>query len=269
MEVRARKIGNLLKKPLVEAIFELRWSLYQTGPREEIAEDPAWDLLPGLFYSRISKQFPTSLTLPTNNIPPPLAPYVVRHQFRPAPDNWPVIQLGPGILTVNQTEGYSVWDDFVPNIRSALSALQEAYPANGHRLILRQAELRYINAVALNEIEQQSPTRFLADNLHTSIEINADLFEDGAQTLPNEVNLSLAFPLAEPKGRGAISFSSGKRANEPALIWQFAVQSQSPDIPPQVADLSSWSECAHSVIEKWFLALSAGKLLDSFHQATQ
>jgi len=104
----------LSKKPLVEAIFELRWKLQEPTPGIKI--DPNYKLLVGGIYDKIRQSYPFYEQLPTSALPDEIAAYVVQHRFRKATDGWPLVQIGPGVITVNDTEGYT-WDDFIVRIQ--------------------------------------------------------------------------------------------------------------------------------------------------------
>src|SRR5437773_12485491 len=101
----------LPKKPLVEAIFELRWVLQQ--PSEGEAIDPGFPIFLGRFYDKVSSDFPESENQPAALMPEMMTPYVVRNRFRKTTGGWPLVQIGTGIFSVNDTEGYD-WSTFVP-----------------------------------------------------------------------------------------------------------------------------------------------------------
>jgi uncharacterized protein (TIGR04255 family) len=162
---------NLDKKPLAEAIFELRWALQptpfvqtsgqsiaQTGSAPPLS-DPGFKILVGVFYNSVSKLYPYSQDLPVAQIPENLTPYVVRHQFRASPGGWPVIQLGPGVLTVNDTKGYS-WKDFRDRLLYALDKLYACYPRTIALLKPTVAIFRYVNAIPF-DYNRSSITAFL------------------------------------------------------------------------------------------------------------
>src|SRR5688572_6805482 len=130
-------IGDLKNKPLVEAIFELGWSVPDPS-------DQFLDILPGLYFGEVRTDYPHIENLPASQVPLPLVLNAVRHRFRKEKDGWPLTQIGPGVLTVNDTVGYTTWKDFLPRISNAVSALAKVY--NKAEPFTR-AELRYINAV--------------------------------------------------------------------------------------------------------------------------
>ncbi|WP_367363325.1 TIGR04255 family protein [Mesotoga sp.] len=48
-------------------------------------------------------------------------------------ESWPLVQLGPGIITLNATEDYS-WDDFSYRIDRLIENFFESYPDPKHQL---------------------------------------------------------------------------------------------------------------------------------------
>jgi hypothetical protein len=113
-----RKI--LKNKPLVEAIFELRWELQEHEPGMKI--DPHYKILIGRIYDRINRvsaEYPFHEPLATATIPDEMVGYVVQHRFRKGENEWPLIQIGPGVITLNDTKGY-VWEDFEERISNVL-----------------------------------------------------------------------------------------------------------------------------------------------------
>jgi len=260
MEFHMTKIGPLANKPLAEAIFEIRWQLNES---DGALVDPAWDFLPGLLFTRLKDRFPCRINLPAAAIPPGMVPHTIRHQFRSSPDGWPVIQLGPGILTVNQTDDYGVWSDFSSIIAQSLESLFAVYPSDLPQPI--QIDLRYINAIAIDLEKHRSVIGFLRQYLHVDVQVTAALFEAEEEgTEAREFDLTLTYPIRQLGGVGALSFSLGRKGPDPALIWQIVVQSRQPSTPQTTGAIGDWLNSAHTVIERWFLRLSEGELFDSF-----
>lgn len=261
MENKDLYIENLPQKPLGEAIFELQWALKlieQGGQR-----DPGFNILYGRFYDHLKSEYPFIEDLDASRMPEEMIPHVVRHRFRPATGAWPVVQIGPGIMTVNDTEAYT-WRDYAPRVEAAIKALFEAYPFHLHELLPTVAKLTYINAV-LFDPKKESMTDFLRENLHLSLNIEPGLFENPAIARnPLELNLHLAFPLTKPKGVGVLRFTNGLKNQEPALVWQIVILSGDDTAPKNTEGLSIWLKDAHDVAESWFFRLIQGKLLRSF-----
>src|SRR3954453_16834026 len=90
---------NLPKKPLVEAWFELRWKIDENPKRKGIVSN----ILLGRYYDKIRTSYPAPEELSAAMVPEEMIPYTARHRFRAAEMQWPLTQLGLGILTVNDT----------------------------------------------------------------------------------------------------------------------------------------------------------------------
>src|SRR5437867_3596657 len=167
---------RLPNKPLAEAIFEFRWALDEKRG-QGIAVDPGFRLLLGRYYDRVKGHYPHVVDLPTAQIPEELTHYAVRHQFRASKEGWPVTQLGPGIVTVNETTAYS-WVTFKPLLLSAISAVFESYPSEIAPFVPNEVMLRYLNAIPLPSAAEKMPfLGFLRVYLHTAVTVAPTLFQ--------------------------------------------------------------------------------------------
>ena len=115
----------LKNKPLVETILEVKWDLESRA--SGVQRDPHFKLLLGRFYDRLSDEYPEHEQLASAMIPDEMSAYIVSHQFRQAPSDWPLVQLGPGIMTLNETHKYT-WDDFRSRALTVIERLLEAHP---------------------------------------------------------------------------------------------------------------------------------------------
>jgi len=256
-----RKI--LKNKPLIEAIFEMRWEL-EEEKESKFKLDPHYKLLIGRLYDKLNNQYPYHEQLPSTNIPDIMANYIVQNRFRKAENEWPLIQLGPGIMTVNDTEGY-IWEDFQKRITQAIDYLYDVYPNSNEDLILNKIMLRYIDAVNF-DFENLDIFSFLKENMNFNLEFNQKLFEDNVaiEPKPSNINLTFNFKSLEPKGIVYLRFASGKVKESNALIWETVVQSFSEDAPKIHKDIFNWINNAHNLTDNWFFKLIEGNLLKRF-----
>ena len=257
---------DLPNKPLAEAIFEVRWALsQQSGP---MAVDPGFQLLLGRYYDRIRKTFPTAIALPASTVPENMTAHTVRQQFRKGKDKWPLTQIGPGILTVNDVAGYK-WETFRPLLKEALAALFDAYPTDVAPLRPVQALLRYINVIAFDPTTSAIPLLdFFREKLHTQITPEPLLFrapEEAAS--PTNLSLNLSYRITDPDAKAGMSFALGEANGNPAIILEIVVQTVSDHIPKTLDEFDSWLSSAHdNVIDKWFFALVRGDLLKEYEK---
>ncbi len=256
--------SHLPNAPLAEAIFELRWELEPRPPG--IQHDPGFRLLLGRYYDRIRERYPFAQDLAVSQVPEDLAAYAVRHQFRAGKEAWPVTQLGPGILTVNETHAYE-WDKFQPLLLESISATFESYPSDIRKFTPAHAELRYVNAIPIEDASAVILLDYLREKLHIDLSIQADLFENpNASKAAGSLNLNLGYELDQPKGVGTLLFATGTSEGKPALIWQIQVRSLKEHAPKSAEEFEPWLSAAHGLIEKWFFTLCDGPLLESFRR---
>ena len=194
-----------------------------------------------------------------------MPPHIVRQQFRVARERWPLLQIGPGILTVNDTEGYT-WTKFRPLLKHAIEGLFESYPSEIACISPAQAVLRYLNALPFDPDNPDRPLlHFLRDKLHVTVDPDRRLFSDPlAAAKPVAANLNLTFPLDTPSALGSVSFATGQSANKPSIIWEITVRSGGQDVPQAPEELMKWLDDAHLVARKWFFTLARGEPLESF-----
>lgn len=252
---------DLANKPLVEAIFEIRWSLQKEGP---LGTDPGFSLFQGRYYDKIHKTYPYTVALPAAELPEAMTPHLPRHQFRAGDNQWPVTQIGPGLLTVNETSNYK-WNTFLPLLKEAVNALFDAYPTDVAKLSPTQCALRYINVV---DYPTPPLLQFLKDKLHTEIVPEPLLFDDASKALhPYDLNLKLAYALSEPDAVAGVNIATGTANGKPSIIFEITVQSAKGKAPQSTDDFIGWVEGAHSIVDKWFFALIRGPLLEEFERS--
>ena len=254
---------DLKNKPLVEAIFELRWEL-QRVPPGVVKVDPEYKLLIGRLYDKLQKDYPFHEQLPAATMPDEIAGYVVQHRFRKEKDKWPLIQIGPGIMTVNDTEGYT-WGDFVKRINKAINTLFEVYPDSMSGFKVNRLLLRYIDAIPF-DYEKNDILDFLRQLLKTEVNLYPKLFKDtGVEKLPLGFDLKFNFSSTKPKGTIYLRFGRGKKIGGPdALLWETMVQSASEELSIGKDRIVKWAEEAHELTKEWFFLLIEGLLLERF-----
>ncbi len=119
-------MGEHLKNaPLVEALLELRWELQQEAEPLP-ARDSAYPLIVGLLYGQVKNVYPFIEALSQSHLPAELIPFVPTHRFRIGADQWPLVQIGPGIATLNFTTLYR-WEGFRATAAEFIEHLASAY----------------------------------------------------------------------------------------------------------------------------------------------
>lgn len=249
---------TLSKKPLVEAIFEIRWAL--TPQPDGTLRDPYYQLLVGRLYDEVRSQFSHWEPLPIAEFPEHMAPHMVQHRFRATEGGWPLIQLGPGLLTVNDTEGYE-WPQFREYCTFAVDALKRAYTDAKQPLAIEQAMLRYIDADVLAD---ETPQEFLK-KLKITTEVPGPLSEEVSNK--DEMigfNLQWMFRARDPKGVAQFRITQGKKQDQDAIIWETSILSRGADVSDFLIQGTDWIDAAHQMTHDWFYKLIEGELLEKY-----
>lgn len=252
---------DLKNKPLAEAIFELRWELQDKAPSGEYI-DAYYSMLIGALYTKVKEEYGFHEPLPTADIPDRFAPYTLQHRFRRGRNKWPLIQVGPGIITLNDTENY-VWTDFKERIFKLVDIILEIHP-NSANMEFNSIYLLYIDAIEF-DYESSEVFKFLKEKMKTEINIYEGLFEDtGVITSPSVLDLRLSFPSTMPKGSINMRIAQGKKADKNSLILETAVISSGENTPKDKNGIAIWVDSAHNLTHDWFFKIIEGDLLKEF-----
>lgn len=263
---------ELETNPLLEAWLEIRWQL-EHSDIPGLSRDPNFPFALGVFFSNVENEFGYREPLGPSRAPEDMLPYVVRYRFRPGKGKWPLLQLGPGVATVNFTKPYT-WDLFRQTALYLRDKLVYAY--GGTELKVETITLRYRNGEPF-EYSSNNLLDFLKQNLNASIVLPDHIpgFVSST-TRPTSANIFLTFDLLEPKGTGTLRFATGSREREDPetnqrirdemLMWQLEVASGGNDAPAlnDENEFAHWLTLAHAVIHEWFLSLIVGSLFKKY-----
>jgi len=246
---------ELKNKPLVEAILEVRWSLQKQAGDMQV--DPHYKFLLGRMFDRVLGEYPELEELPQACIPDEMSAYIVKQRFRVAAKDWPLIQIGPGIMTVNDTAKYT-WTDFRSRSIAAMGKLFDAYPKAGS-LKITSLILRYIDAVEVDFIKL-CVWDFLREKLKICTTLPDSLFADSTvQQMPRHLHWEAAFDCAKPSGVLTLRFVTGEKEGKRSLIWETVVRSEG-DLPSLPDGFAGWIDAAHAITDDWFFKLIEGEL---------
>lgn len=255
-------MGDILhNKPLIEAILEMKWKL--PLQKSGIFIDPNYKVVIGLYYNSIKKDFPFWKDLPTATAPEEILPYNVQYQFRTKEEGWPLTQIGPGILTVNDTEQYSWENNFKKNCINLLETFKNCYP-KPEELEISELQLRYINAVEV-DFKKENIYDFLSNKLNLHLQLPEGIKKEKTiDKNPNGINIVFNLSTSNPKGSNIYRISKGKKNKNDAIVFELLSISKSADISKLNFPFTDWLEAAHDQIETSFLSFTKGDLYRSF-----
>ncbi len=250
----------LKKKPLVEAILEVRWFL--TSPTPETQVDPYYKFILGSLYERVKKHYPELERLASSLAPEELVGNTVTHRFRSSAKGWPLIQIGPGIMTFNDTKKFK-WEDFKKRSIEAVNYLYKSHP-KPEELKISTLSLRYIDAVEF-DYQKRSIFDFLKEKMNVQMELPDSLFRDKTtDNIPTGFRWESSYKCKDPKGSTNLRFYLGKKDGKPGLIWEIMVASPAENIGNLPSDFPKWIDKANRVSHDWFFTLIEGDLIKEF-----
>lgn len=241
------------KIPLVEAIFEFRWTLLKGVPEAPFT-DPNYKILVGRLYDKLIKEYSFHEPLPSASMPEELLRGIVQHRFRKGKGQWPLAQIGPCVFTINDTVNFS-WLDFKDRVLKGMQLFNEAYP-NSKEIKPKALILRFINAIEF-DFTKNDVIEYLNKSMATSIGLNQSLFKNtGVEKRPISLNLRFSFSSQKPRGTINILITRGKKGEKDALVWNLVFISDAKALPELPSDLATWLENAYNIIKDWFYKLN-------------
>jgi len=242
-------MSKLPNAPLVEVIFELRWKV--TDP-EELAK---CQYLHGDLYALVKEDFKFREALIAPDVPMELYVNVPSHRFRFAQNDYPLIQVGPGLLTLNTIDSKYVWDEFESNIIKALHNFLMVYQFD-----LKQEITLTLQFFDFFEFDFVSSDvyNFLLNNLNVSVQQNFYTSKD----FPN--NLNLGFYYTTDLGSLSITITRGKDINKKdGIVMQTSIISKS--TAPDIKLIQDWLGKSHEFCSQLFQTMTKGPLYQSFN----
>ena len=153
---------KLPNAPLKEVIFEIKWDL-DINPDTKQQFDHGIDTAVGELKVLLKKDFPYFNRKIPAEFPVQVMNHKVVYQYWKGEETWPVMQLGPGIFTVNDTDKNYEWHDrYYPMIKTGIENLIKVYEK---KLEFKLASLRYIDVVNVNDYEFDNWKNFIESNI--------------------------------------------------------------------------------------------------------
>lgn len=239
-------VSNVNKSSILEVIFEVRWQLTPI-PNTPALRDPGYPLVYGRLYDRVKERFPIVEDLPTTQMQPEANPYVVRHRLRKVKEGWPLMQIGPGILTVNEGAEFD-WKAFKEDASNGYEGVRQFFPSAQVPLKFLKVELRYIHGHKF----EGSATEFMAKSLSTQVKFDPALFPaDKVGEKQEGLLLNVGYQLKKPIGQGMLSFSLGQVEGQQAIVQQSLIQVAGEDTPQDLVELGRWLDNAQALANHW------------------
>lgn len=247
-------MGRLAKAPLQEVILEVRWEV-EADPASGRLLDKGFSMAAGRFHVYVEKEFGhVDDRQPFYDMAPHAFMYQAVRQYRPAPNAWPLFQLGPGVFTVNDTNKDYDWQGkFSPLVAKGLDHLEHAYEGP---LPFSTVALRYIDAVNVADYGFVDWATFIPGHLNFGF-----MNEFNSGMVPRDVSFQQLFDLGED-GQLHLNIGSGKDGDgNDQLIWQTSIIRAGSF---SKEELLQWAERAHAKSSEVFKSICKPHFYDSF-----
>ena len=132
--------------PLIEVIAEIHWALKEIESVPGVRIDPFYDLFRDNFLRDAqSKGLCNVEELIPGLVPLELSSGKPRIRLSTKPKEWPLVQVGPGVLTSNIVPPYNGWSAFEPFLFQQIDRLFSSYPLSEKTFRVTKIHLRYVD----------------------------------------------------------------------------------------------------------------------------
>lgn len=241
-------MSKLPNAPLLEVIFELRWRVLN---QTDLVKS---QYLHGDLYSILKSEYPFRELLTPPEVPAAVLINKPVYRFRKAKDEYPLIQVGPGLLTLNITDEEYFWDSYYDSANLLLESFSKVHSLNSDdRFTPSLIYIDFFNIVP----EKENILQFINKNL--DIKIEQGFFKENRT--PNVFNLGLNFGIA--LGNLSINLNTGKNGKkESGLILQTKITGK--EFNYSSNDILDWLRDAHELCSRLFKNMTKGQLYETF-----
>ncbi len=242
-------MSKLPNAPLMEVIFEIKWDI---TTKNDIVD---FQYLHGDLYTNLKSKYSHR----ENLIPPDVPLEIVKgnpvFRFREKQGSYPLVQIGPGLISVNTIDDKYYWEQFRNESNEVLNVLYEIYPR--YSGLDMSPALTYIDFLEYDK-SKETPLFFINSNLQLSLKDN---FMNGTDSVMQDVNFTFNYKVEE--NIVSLNLRDGKINNErDGLVLQTKIYGKKEKY--NTDKLKYWLDSAHELGSNMFKSLTAGKLYESF-----
>ncbi|WP_445386421.1 TIGR04255 family protein [Robiginitalea sp. IMCC44478] len=240
-------MSKLPKAPLIEVIFELRWQI------KEKSDLTKYQYLIGDLYSKISDRFPYRESLVPPEIPSDILINKPAHRFRAGQNKYPLVQIGPGLITLNTIDDNYYWEEFYDWSNKLLSDFMEVFSFDSETFT---PSLIYLDFFRFD---------FNSDNVNDYLnnQFNLTIDQSFLKDTGNPYNLNIGYYYNTELGKLDVLFKRGQNSKkeEGVLVTNGLKSNTSMSEKSEILD---WLNKAHAFSSQLFKDITAGELYDSF-----
>lgn len=236
------------KAPLVEVIFELRWN---STTKESLTR---YQYIHGDLYNKIKHKYSNRELLIPTEVPSEVYVNTVAHRFRESPGKYPLIQVGPGVLTVNTIDEIYHWPEFENEIINIVDDFLEIHPFKDVDKV--SPLLQYFDFLAF-DFTKHDIYNFLLENLHI------DISQSFLKTTAKPHNLNLSFFYQTEVGELVLTISQGKdKLENEGIMIRTLVKGMG--MASDSEKIKLWLAHAHEFCSQLFKDMTKGDMYNNF-----
>lgn len=241
-------MSKLPNAPLLEVIFELRWEVTNK------ADLSKYQYLHGDLYSILKDTYPFRESLVPPEIPSDVLINKPVHRFRTAPRDYPLFQIGPGLITLNTVDKRYEWNEYFEWCKNLIDAFFNVYPLDKAEKFT--PSLIYFDFLKLDITKGDILTYI---NKHFNINVSQNFFN--TKNFPKIFNWGLGYDTE--LGELSVKINVGKNGKqEEGLIIQTQLRGLKFD--PESEHILNWLDNSHKFCSNLFKEMTKGALYESF-----
>lgn len=240
-------MSKLPKAPLLEVIFELRWQI------KNASELTKYQYLIGDLYSEVKGQYPFRESLAPTDIPTEILLNKPVHRFRIEKNQYPLVQIGPGVLTLNTDNEAYFWKDFYDGAEGFINSFFEVFPISDESF---KPNLIFLDFFKF-DFSNNNVNEFINNNF--DISFNQSFIKD----VKNPFNIDIGFFYETEMGNLSLTLKKGKNSKkEDGIVMQTSLQCK--ETMSNSENILSWLNSGHEFTSDLFKQITKGKLYNSF-----
>lgn len=248
--------------PLVEVIVEIRWAVIPLSAVPNGGVDPLFPSLEKSVFAYIaSKGYRIAERVVPPQIPIEMLPHTAVHRYRMAANKYPLIQLGPGVLTCNVAPPYEGWDKFSAVIDTAIESIYPNSEMKAGTPEIKSVIVRYIDGFT-SAHGMTSSYEFVRDHLKLSVGLETSILDKySSKPADAKVGCQQTFSVLHPdRSTFSLNCASGVSNNKEAVVLDTSLQSPDGAEWKSVAEVKAWIKDAKVVLKQVFEDLISDKL---------
>lgn len=243
--------------PLLEAIFEMRWGETEFG-QFNFSPDEQW-LFPGKISAvATTKGYVVSEAIQNQVLMPSMViPFLVSHRFRKKEGEYPCLQVGLGVFTVNQVRDNYGWLEFKKSIKEGVDIYNKAdskkLKSISESLVL---SLRYQN-VFFNSVQSENED-LIGKHFNLGAVFNEEFKSNkGINYDKKNSDINLEFETIKPVGNIVIKIANSVIENKKCVLMDTIVHSKVKESLKSIdsKNIQAWLEQAHTLQKHCFNSL--------------